>query len=105
MRIACVLANGFEDSELKKPYDAFRAAGHEVTIIGLKAGEQLQGYRGKEKTKADEGIDGARPEQFDALFVPGGQSPDHLRADDRVVNFVRDFATSRSSPFVTARSS
>jgi len=91
MRIACVLANGFEDSEFKKPYDAFRAAGHEVTIIGLKAGEPLQGYRGKEKTKAEKGIDEVRPDQFDALFIPGGQSPDHLRVDDRVVNFVRAF--------------
>lgn len=91
MRIACVLANGFEDSEFKKPYDAFRRAGHEVILIGLKAGEPLQGYRGKEKAKTEKDLDEVRPDQFDALFIPGGQSPDHLRVDDRVVNFVRAF--------------
>ena len=36
-------------------------------------------------TKAEAGIDQARPEQFDALFIPGGYSPDHLRADPRMV--------------------
>ena len=39
MRIACVLAEGFEDSEFKKPYDAFRDAGHEVIVIGNNAPE------------------------------------------------------------------
>ena len=32
MKVACVLANGFEDSEFKQPYDALREAGHDVTI-------------------------------------------------------------------------
>ncbi|MHB8879220.1 MAG: DJ-1/PfpI family protein, partial [Myxococcaceae bacterium] len=36
-------------------------------------------------------IDDARPEDYDALFVPGGYSPDHLRADPRFVKFVQDF--------------
>ena len=35
MRIACLLDSDFEDSEFRKPYDAFKAAGHEVVIIGL----------------------------------------------------------------------
>ena len=32
-----------------------------------------------------------KPDDFDALFIPGGYSPDHLRADDRVVDFTRAF--------------
>ena len=39
MRIACVLDVDYEDSEFKDPYDAFRKAGHQVTVIGLKAGK------------------------------------------------------------------
>jgi len=31
---------------------------------------------------------------FDALLIPGGFSPDILRADDRFVNFVKAFAES-----------
>src|SRR5688572_4364459 len=91
MRIACVLAPDFEDSEFKKPYDAFRAAGHEVFVIGEKKGQNIEGKKHKEKTHIDLGIDHARPEDFEALFIPGGSSPDHLRADDRFVAFTRAF--------------
>jgi protease I len=92
MRIACVLGAGFEDSEFRIPYDEFRRAGHEVAIVGPKAKEKIAGKRGKEKVQADLGIDEARPELFDALFIPGGYSPDHLRVDRRFVDFVREFA-------------
>jgi protease I len=90
-KIACVLAEGFEDSEFRKPYDAFIAAGHEVEIIGSKRGETLKGKAGKEEARATAGIDQARPEDFDALFIPGGYSPDHLRADPRFVQLTGSF--------------
>jgi len=32
MKVACLLGPLFEDSEFKKPYEAFKQAGHEVTI-------------------------------------------------------------------------
>jgi protease I len=92
MRIACVLSEGFEDSEFRVPYDKFEAAGHEVTVIAAKKGERLAGKAGKESIEADAGIDAVQSESFDALFIPGGYSPDHLRADDRFVAFVRGFA-------------
>ena len=92
MRIACVLAEGFEDSEFKKPYDAFRDAGHEVVVMGAKKGDKIEGKKGKEKTKADLGIDEARADDFHALFIPGGHSPDMLRADPRFVEFTKEFA-------------
>jgi protease I len=91
MKIACVLASHFEDSEFKAPSDAFRQEGHEVVVIGKKAGEMLEGKRGREKAQADLAIDDARPEDYDALFIPGGFSPDQLRADDRFVDFTRAF--------------
>ncbi len=87
-----MLAEGFEDSEFRKPYDAFRDAGHELVVIGKKKGDKLEGKQGKEKVKADLGIDEARPDEFEALFIPGGYSPDHLRADERFVRFARAFA-------------
>lgn len=91
MRIACILGEGFEDSEFRKPYDAFRDAGHEVVVIGEKAGQMLEGKNKKEKVKANLGIDQAQPDDFQALFIPGGYSPDHLRADERFVDFVKAF--------------
>jgi len=57
MKIACVLGQGFEDSEFRIPYDRLKAAGYQVDVIGVKAGEELKGYKGKEKVKADKSID------------------------------------------------
>ncbi len=91
MKIACVLAQGFEDSEFRVPHDRFTAEGHQVTVIGIKKGELLKGDKGRERATVQAGIDEVRPGDFDALFIPGGHSPDQLRADDRVVRFTRAF--------------
>lgn len=91
MRIACLLDSGYEDSEFRKPYEAFRGAGHEVVVIGLEAGKEVRGKRGEDAVRIDRGIEEVKPDDFDALFIPGGYSPDHLRADDRVVDFTRAF--------------
>src|SRR5690348_16325287 len=91
MKIACVLGQGFEDSEFRIPYDRLKKEGYQVDVIGVKAGEELKGYKGKEKVKADLGIDQAKPDDYDALLIPGGQSPDHLRVDRRMVEFVKRF--------------
>jgi protease I len=91
MRIACVLDVDFEDSEFRQPYDAFKQAGHQVTIVGLETGKELKGKKGTVTAKADTGIDQVRPDQFDALFIPGGYSPDHLRANPKMVQFAKAF--------------
>ena len=57
----------------------------------MKAGEELKGYKGKEKVKVEKSIDQVKAEDYDALLIPGGQSPDHLRADRRMVEFVKKF--------------
>jgi len=91
MRIACLLDSDFEDSEFRKPYDAMQGAGHQVTIIGFERGKELVGKRSQERVRADLGIGDASEDDYDALLVPGGYSPDHLRADDRMIRFTRAF--------------
>jgi protease I len=93
-KVACLLADGFEDSEFRIPYDRLRNAGYDVEIIGMKAGEELTGYKKHEKTTTDLGIDEAQPEAYAGLLIPGGQSPDHLRVDPRFVDFVKAFDAS-----------
>ncbi len=92
MRIACVLDSGFEDSEFKTPFDGLSQAGHEVVVIGLEAGKELKGKGGQVTTRSDKSFDDVRAEDFDALLIPGGYSPDHLRADPRAVAFTKAFA-------------
>lgn len=92
MKIACVLSAGYEDSELRVPYEKMKAAGHQITVIGAKKGEELEGKAGKDRITVDAAIEDVKPESFDALLIPGGHSPDQLRADDRFVVFTKGFA-------------
>ncbi len=88
-RIAFVLGSDFEDSEFRKPYDALRGAGHEIEILGVKAGETVKGKKGEEQVKIEAAAKDRETSQFDALVIPGGYSPDHLRMDSDVVRFVQ----------------
>jgi protease I len=90
-RIAFVVANDFEDSEFRIPYDRLRKAGHEAVIVGKKAGEELKGYKGRETIRTEAAAAEARVDGFDALVIPGGYSPDQLRIDESVISFVRGF--------------
>ena len=91
MRVACVLANGFEDSEFRQPYDALKQAGHQVTIVGMEAGQRLNGDKGRETAIVEKAFSEVSPDDFDALFIPGGSSPDRLRAQQAPVAFVKAF--------------
>ena len=90
-KVAILLGQGFEDSEFKIPFDRLKAEGFEMDIIGREAGEELKGDKGKVTTKATRSIGDSRPQDYDALVLPGGHSPDKLRADERFVRFVREF--------------
>ena len=90
-RVAFIVADMFEDSEFREPYERLRNAGHEVTVIGSDPARPIQGKKGKERIVPDAAIDAVSADQFDALVIPGGYSPDHLRLDPRMVAFTREF--------------
>lgn len=90
-KIAVVLENDFEDSEFYVPYDRLKDEGAELTIVGLEKGKVLEGKSGGYKAKVDKSFDEVKPEDFDALLIPGGYSPDKLRAYEKPVEFVRGF--------------
>jgi len=89
-KVAFILAEQFEDSEFRVPYDKLKQAGHQVTVIGLQAGQEIAGKKGKEKVKPDLSVDQAKAADFDALVIPGGYSPDHLRTSLKMVGFTRE---------------
>jgi protease I len=87
-RIAFVLADDFEDSEFRKPYDALVAAGHDIEVLGAKAGATVTGKKQIERVKIEAAASERDPDTFDALVIPGGYSPDHLRTSSDVVELV-----------------
>lgn len=97
-KIATLITDMFEDSEFTDPAKAYEAAGHEVVTIENEAGAEVTGKNGT-KLKVDKGIDDVKPEDFDALFLPGGGSPDKLRADDRFVQFTKAFMDAKKPVF------
>jgi protease I len=90
-RVAFLLEEMFEDSELRIPYERLRAAGHEPVIVGLEARKRLTGKRGVESVLADVEIGDVSPEDFDAVVIPGGRSPERLREDPQMLRFARAF--------------
>ena len=97
-KIAVVATDGVEQVELTKPVEALRQSGAEVTVVSPKSG-QIQGMnhdKPADKLQVDATLADAKPEQFDALLLPGGvANPDALRIDPKAVAFVRHFVDSK----------
>jgi len=93
-KVAILVADGFEQVEMTKPREALDAAGAETKIVSLKSG-QIQGMNHMErgdKFDVDLTLDHARPEEFDALMIPGGlYNPDALRLNEDALDFARQF--------------
>lgn len=98
-KIACVITNDFEDSEYTEPVKAYKEAGHTVITIEKEAGKTVVGKTDKTEVKIDKSIDSVNPADFDALLIPGGFSPDQLRADDRFVAFTKAFMDEKKPVF------
>lgn len=94
LRVAALVADGFEQIELIRPMEALREAGAEVDIISP-ADDEVQGVNGMDKGDrfpVDVPLDEARPEDYEALLLPGGvKNPDSLRQNPRAVEMTRHF--------------
>ena len=71
-KVAIILADEFEDIELTSPKEALENAGFETEVIGDTAKHELVGKHG-EKVTVDVSIADAKPENYDALLIPGGR--------------------------------
>lgn len=94
--IAVLIApRGTEEPEFKKPKEAVEAAGAQVTVVGIEAGEAKTNNGDLDPGSSyavDKVVSGLSAEDFDGLVIPGGTvGADKLRADADVVAFVRSF--------------
>ncbi len=94
LRVAALVTDGFEESELTQPVDALQKAGAHAEVISPKPGT-VQAFRHHDKGKTipvDRPLCDVRPDDYDALLLPGGAlNADALRMLPEVQEFVRHF--------------
>lgn len=93
MRVAILAVDGFEEVELTEPKKALEKAGARVDVISEEIGE-IQGFKHHDKTgkvRVDQTIANARPDDYDALMLPGGAlNADSARANEHFRHFLRE---------------
>ncbi|EOH92504.1 PfpI family intracellular protease [Enterococcus haemoperoxidus ATCC BAA-382] len=89
-KVAVLVTDLVEDVELTSPKETLEKAGYDVILVEKEAGKTITGKNGTTFT-IDVSIDDVKPDDFVALLIPGGFSPDQLRADQRFVDFTKFF--------------
>jgi protease I len=104
-KILLIAGDFVEDYEVMVPFQILLTVGHEVHAVspGKMAGDTvataIHDFEGHQTYTEKPGhnfrlnfaFDDVRPEHYDALVIPGGRAPEHLRLNDRVVQIVREF--------------
>src|SRR5262249_16030807 len=96
-KVAILVADGFEQSEMAERRKALDQAGAQTVLISPND-DDVRGWTEGDwgKTfKVDLPLRDAKPDEFDGLLLPGGvKNPDTLRMDEDAVDFVREFFNS-----------
>lgn len=94
LKVAILVDNGFEQMELTEPRKALDQAGADTRIVSPHD-RQVRGWKFTDwgdNFPVDRPLNQARPEDFDALLLPGGvMNPDFLRIKPQAVAFVKAF--------------
>jgi protease I len=96
VKVAILIATGFEQSEMIGPKKALEDAGAIVHIVSPVEGK-VQGWDWvalvpKDEFTVDVPLNQANANDYDALVLPGGlNSPDDLRLDESAISFVKAF--------------
>ncbi len=98
-KVAVLMDDMFEDVEYTEPAKRFQDEGHSLVHVGLEAGKTVTGKKNGTQVKIDKTVGEVSVEDFDALLIPGGYSPDKLRAHEEPVQFAREFVESGKPVF------
>jgi protease I len=107
-KLLMLVGDYVEDYEVMVPFQALLMVGHTVHAVcpGKKAGDAVRtaihDFEGDQTYSEKRGhnfalnaaFDEVRPEEYDALVIPGGRAPEYLRLNPRVLEIVRHFADS-----------
>lgn len=94
LKVAILVEEGFEQVELLEPRKALEEAGAKTNIVSPRS-KSVRAWRFTEwgeTLPVDVQLDRARPQDFDALLLPGGvMNPDALRTQPAAIEFVKAF--------------
>jgi len=105
-KILMIVGGYVEDYEAMVPFQVLTMVGHTVHAVcpGKKAGETVRtavhDFEGDQTYSEKRGhnfainasFEGVRPNNYDALVIPGGRAPEYLRLNEKVLDIVRQFA-------------
>lgn len=88
--VAFLITEGFHDGETMFPMGYLMSHGANVTLIGVERGEYTA-YNSDITAVVIRSVDEVSADDFDALVIPGGESPANLREHENVITFVQAF--------------
>jgi len=105
--ILMLVGDYVEDYEVMVPFQSLLMVGHMVHAVcpGKKAGDAVRtaihDFEGDQTYSEKRGhnfalnatFDKVKPQDYDALVIPGGRAPEYLRLDPKVLEVVRHFAS------------
>jgi protease I len=108
-KILMLVGDFGEDYEVMVPFQALQAVGHVVHAAcpGKKSGDKVRtaihDFEGDQTYSEKRGHDftlnasyaEVRPQDYDALVIPGGRAPEYLRLDRTVLATVRHFSEAK----------
>jgi protease I len=107
--ILMIVGDYVEDYEVMVPFQALLMIGHTVHAVcpGKKASEAVRtavhDFEGDQTYSEKRGhnfalnstFENVKPEEYDALVIPGGRAPEYIRLNARVLDIVRHFASAK----------
>ena len=107
--ILMLIGDYVEDYEVMVPFQALLMVGHTVHAVcpGKKSGEfvrtAIHDFEGDQTYSEKPGhnfglnatFDQIKPENYDALIIPGGRAVEYIRLNPRVLEIVRHFANAK----------
>jgi len=108
-KILMLVGDYVEDYEVMVPFQALQMVGHAVHAVcpSKKSGDTVRtaihDFEGDQTYSEKRGhnfalnatFETTRPEEYDALVIPGGRAPEYIRLNARVLEIVRHFAATK----------
>ncbi|MBP1996585.1 type 1 glutamine amidotransferase domain-containing protein [Paenibacillus eucommiae] len=88
-KVAFLIADGYEDSEMMNPYEAMSQNGNDGVIISLEKGAKLEGKKGTISYTSHLSAEEADASDYEAVIIPGGKSPSKLLVNKHMIEFVK----------------